>query len=474
MSLRSSDARPQIFSAAIGALLAAVAFPSVSVGAEQGLLLTGYNASFASGMPMGQQEGISKKALCGSDGISSLQTANQTVLDRLGERLGGGGLPSLASVESGASAVRTEMCQADGNFSVEPTAITYSSCRMTMDQQSVLTDMRLPSGQVDGAMEIANLWEAEVMRVPLHASEGASTTAGAGGISWTGPGDTRQVAGYPATRWDFGYSASMSVSGMSMNVKTEGHGYFASDLPGMEIVRTFYDRFAEGTSFGQGGGSFFEGIMKTWVEVLDRGLPMEMDQTVNSSMMGMGGMGGGHRSILKVTGAQLVDLPDDFCTRAFTPDYFEVTDAGAAMSGMTVTPGGAGSGAEAEAAGPMSGLSSVFEMLKSGQQPGVATPGQQQAPSGNPGGGTPTRAPAGAAAPGRTGPSSAELMSDDVTQSVQKHLQALGYDPGNTDGELSTQTVIAISQFQAERGMEVTGEVTPQLLGILGAAVDSP
>ena len=64
-------------------------------------------------------------------------------------------------------------------------------------------------------------------------------------------------------------------------------------------------------------------------------------------------------------------------------------------------------------------------------------------------------------------------MSDNMTQSVQKHLQALGYDTGNTGGELSTETVIAISQFQAEKGMEVTGEVTPQLLGILGAEVDS-
>lgn len=56
---------------------------------------------------------------------------------------------------------------------------------------------------------------------------------------------------------------------------------------------------------------------------------------------------------------------------------------------------------------------------------------------------------------------------------MQKHLQALGYDTGNTDGELSTTTIVAISQFQAEQGLAVTGEVTPQLLGILGARVDA-
>ena len=76
-------------------------------------------------------------------------------------------------------------------------------------------------------------------------------------------------------------------------------------------------------------------------------------------------------------------------------------------------------------------------------------------------------------APLTSGPSSADLTTDDLTQSVQNHLQALGYDPGNSVGDVSTETIIAISQFQAENGMEVTGQVTPQLLGILGAKVDS-
>jgi peptidoglycan hydrolase-like protein with peptidoglycan-binding domain len=69
-------------------------------------------------------------------------------------------------------------------------------------------------------------------------------------------------------------------------------------------------------------------------------------------------------------------------------------------------------------------------------------------------------------------PSSADLSSDNLTQMVQLHLDALGYSPGNTDGELTTGTIIAISQFQAEKGLSVTGEVTPQLAGMLSAEVD--
>ncbi|MEE4161024.1 MAG: peptidoglycan-binding domain-containing protein, partial [Woeseiaceae bacterium] len=60
---------------------------------------------------------------------------------------------------------------------------------------------------------------------------------------------------------------------------------------------------------------------------------------------------------------------------------------------------------------------------------------------------------------------------DEVLKRVQENLAALGYDTGNTDGIESTETTIAISQFQAENGMEVTGKPSPQLAGILAAKV---
>ena len=69
--------------------------------------------------------------------------------------------------------------------------------------------------------------------------------------------------------------------------------------------------------------------------------------------------------------------------------------------------------------------------------------------------------------------SSKELTTNNMTQSVQMHLQALGYDTGNTDGVEALNTTIAVSQFQAEKGVEVTGEISPQLLGLLAAQVDS-
>ena len=44
--------------------------------------------------------------------------------------------------------------------------------------------------------------------------------------------------------------------------------------------------------------------------------------------------------------------------------------------------------------------------------------------------------------------------ADDLTQMVQQDLVTLGYDPGGTDGQMSTPTIVAISKFQAENGQD--------------------
>ena len=62
-------------------------------------------------------------------------------------------------------------------------------------------------------------------------------------------------------------------------------------------------------------------------------------------------------------------------------------------------------------------------------------------------------------------------IADDLTKVIQQDLVILGYDPGNTDGEASTKTVVAISKFQAENNLDVTGEVSPQLAGVIKAAI---
>lgn len=61
------------------------------------------------------------------------------------------------------------------------------------------------------------------------------------------------------------------------------------------------------------------------------------------------------------------------------------------------------------------------------------------------------------------------LAADELTMAVERDLAALGYDTGPVDGRETMETVIAISKFQAENQLEVTGEITPQLAGTLSA-----
>ena len=54
---------------------------------------------------------------------------------------------------------------------------------------------------------------------------------------------------------------------------------------------------------------------------------------------------------------------------------------------------------------------------------------------------------------------------------IQRNLVALGYMPGNTDGVLDVLTEVAISQYQAERGLTVTGQPSTDLAIMLASEV---
>jgi peptidoglycan hydrolase-like protein with peptidoglycan-binding domain len=61
--------------------------------------------------------------------------------------------------------------------------------------------------------------------------------------------------------------------------------------------------------------------------------------------------------------------------------------------------------------------------------------------------------------------------ADELAKIIQQDLVTLGYDPGNTNGDVTTPTIIAVSKFQAEHDLTVTGELNPQLAGIIKAAI---
>lgn len=54
---------------------------------------------------------------------------------------------------------------------------------------------------------------------------------------------------------------------------------------------------------------------------------------------------------------------------------------------------------------------------------------------------------------------------------IQRDLVTLGYTPGNTDGVMDVLTEVAISQYQAERGLPVTGQPSTDLALMLSSEV---
>ena len=51
-----------------------------------------------------------------------------------------------------------------------------------------------------------------------------------------------------------------------------------------------------------------------------------------------------------------------------------------------------------------------------------------------------------------------------LVKAVQRELSARGYDVGAADGKLNDKTSAAISSYEKEQGLPVTGEATDELL----------
>ena len=66
----------------------------------------------------------------------------------------------------------------------------------------------------------------------------------------------------------------------------------------------------------------------------------------------------------------------------------------------------------------------------------------------------------------------AAATADELTEVIQKDLVALCYDSDSISGEMNIKTIVAISTFQAAKGMVITGEVTPLLLEVFSAEID--
>ena len=61
------------------------------------------------------------------------------------------------------------------------------------------------------------------------------------------------------------------------------------------------------------------------------------------------------------------------------------------------------------------------------------------------------------------------LRADQTIQSVQQALKDQGFYYGEVSGEKNAETSAAIRRYQIRKGLQITGEVSPETLRSLGA-----
>jgi hypothetical protein len=487
------------------------------------VVLAAVSSSSAAAQELYFAEGYTISHPSGGSGAPTFAALNQDVLEAVlcpepgvhiapGEKLWT--LASMAAQATGVSfstetfeAFRdfaNETCEPDPAVERRAFNIVYATCRMTMRAESQTVDMRFPPGQTEGVMELIDHENRTALVSQVAFTQVLGEQDGLLSLGSEGEGDnvTRQQNNpefdavlsesvYPVTyefsfTLDFlanavaasgaaGGSGGAGLAGMmsalSPKIATRGLAWAAPDAPGVDVVRGFYEQFAAALRSGSSTTqSLLGGLFNH--QILGEGIPVLLSEITEIES----GFGVQERSFTstRILRHYTRDEPEGYCEGSYIPSDYTISDpvSDAASSGAF---GQAGSAAGAGAASEgMSGLAEAMRGLSDEQRTALEGFGMGGLFGGGGAGGqgqTGQAAAPAAAAGGR--PSSADLSSDDLTQTVQRYLEALGYDPGNTDGEPALQTTIAISQFQAESGLEVTGEVTPQLVGILAAGVDA-
>jgi hypothetical protein len=473
----------------------------VAANVDSAVLVTGIATDYAEKIDTGQ---FSRAELCAAgdayaSALGQIVDAMETLMVEGGSPITLSsiqslpGAPQRADIERDMGNARDEFCNGgDEPPVVYPFAITYAYCRMAMVTPANAMDIHLPPGEGTGTMAMADHAKQEVILMTLKPNlQAVSAQLGSGWsdlIDMNATGATGQHIGYATREFEFEYEGGLGggdganplqMLGSMVSVSNTGKTWASCDAPGIDIVRSFYGNLTREMQVDQSGASFFSGLIKNLVGMLREGMPLETEQTVASKIMGKTKISGKSKSV--VTGIKLVDFRPEWCSESLMPPEYAVTDIDQQVAdALSQAPPGGQTAASPEMADAMQQLNDAMAQMTPEQKAMMEQFGLEGMVGGavSQGGVAASNqsAPAqGSAANSNSETSnarSADLTTDDLVESVQKHLDALGYDPGTTDGTESVMTEVAIPQFQAENGLPVTGKVTPQLLGILSATVD--
>lgn len=498
MTDKTSGTRTLLAAAVIGA---AIAMPSTSQAALNDIVLIKGESS-DSPIAVAQAMGVT-----GEIDIGEVCRATNRLIGQMAFGLAASGISSyLFGFEPGMGDIPQGDCSAaqktEGKY-----AIMFASCSMLMTDGVHTMRWIVPPDAPEAQMIIADAQTGQVitdgnvmletnLRNTQEFAKGRATSQTVAPASGSktyeiqleiGPTGnySKSTETYTGKAYSFEYTGELNLPGMEAtgislgSMESKGTAWLSPDVPGSDVVAKFYDNFKTHVAPAAGSGTLFAAMIEQMADVVAYGMPLETEQTVTTGIAAVNSrMGAGNTSTSKVTEItvwQGAAAEHEVCGQFEAPEGFEEVSMQQMMAG-------GGSSADAEQMNEaMQQYSEAMEQMTPeqkqmmeqmglgdmmGQMMGGAAAGGQPAGSSAP-------APATAGSAGSNMPPASELQSDNLTESVQKHLQALGYDVGETNGEMSMETTIAISTFQAEKGMEVTGEVSPQLLGLLSAEVDS-
>ncbi len=317
--------------------------------ALDGLQVTGINTDH--GMTSaGGALSLTRAELCAAGAGGLITEALGGLQLRIDPRLGGIASAAEFPMPNGATVteVMNKLCVNDTDFSSEVFSMIYADCRMTMDSAGHMLDIVLPVNGAEGRMDAVDFANREVRRLLLNPALKETFAAIGGGwssdVNMTAQGSGGTLAGHPTTRYAMAYSgglggvASLGVSASMVSTTSSGTAWIASQVDGIEIVRAFYQNMSSKVDASQGAGSFMSGLIGNLVGMLEKGIPLKMDQTMESRVAGMSTAAG--RTEMEAYSVNPMSLPDNWCEQDFVPEGFQIRDMNQeiaeAMSGMGV------------------------------------------------------------------------------------------------------------------------------------------
>jgi len=410
--------------------------------------------------------------------VDALCTKRREVFDHARDVIGRAEAPLGVPEELIDSHTQTQLSNARGAVCVSGERFkparwgtyVYSSCRLVAQSGSYTMDIHLPSDVGDGTMQIADHEKRQVLKVNLQRKIGelyAGTGSGWGTDIELEQIGVEQRIGYQTTGYEIEYAMGTAFG----QERVKGTAWLASCAPGIDIATAYHEKLTRELQPSDDILGAYASLVKNQVAMLEHGLPLDIETEHSGGTMGIPGPSVTDRNV--VTGFKVIPTPDKWCVDSMMPPDYEVIDLHAeleaAMKGQPGMPPGGG----AEMQEAMKEMQRAMQQMTPEQRAMMEKLGVGNQLPGMMPQTTPQAAPAPAPKPASTAvPCSDALYSDNTTLMVQSMLDALDYDVGKPDGIMDTQTIIAISEFQAEKGLDITGEVSPQLAGILSAEVD--